>query len=182
MSKCDFNSFISTYDNFQTARNSARDALFNSLIGILFTGLLKKIYKINSLGFNSHSFEDILSEMNTPENIRGGLDAFIKISSFSPRHIRRILKEKYNTTPQQYITKLRMNYAQNLLLHSDMNVLSIALEVGYSSVANFINQFKKAYGLTPTKFRKKYQNNELIYLFPSEKEDNTKTFTDKEIK
>lgn len=181
LSKCDFESFLASFESFQTSRNSARDTLFNALTSILYTGLFKKIYKINSLGCDSHSFENILSDMNTPENIRNGMASFVKISSFSPRHIRRISKEKYNITPQQYITKLRMNYAQNLLLHSDMSILSIALEVGYASVTNFINQFKKAYKMTPSNFRKKFQNNELIYLFPSENNENSRTFPDKEI-
>ena len=152
----DFEAFMTTYENFKTSRNAAKDMLFSALLSILFFGLFKKVYKIQPQN-NTSSFEDILGEMNTPENIREGLPALLRLTSFSDRQIRRIMKMRYNTTPQMFITKLRMNYAKNLLIHTDKDILTISLEIGYSSVNSFINQFKAAYNITPGKFRNNYR-------------------------
>ena len=47
--------------------------------------------------------------------------------------------------------------AKNLLIHTDKDILTISLEIGYSSVNSFINQFKAAYNITPGKFRNNYR-------------------------
>ena len=56
--------------------------------------------------------------------------------------------------PMQYLAGWRMQRASGLLRQSDADVTSIALEVGYESVAAFSRAFKRATGLAPTAWRK----------------------------
>ncbi len=54
----------------------------------------------------------------------------------------------------QYILRRRIEYAIDLLEHSDKNVLDIALECGFNNGAAFYQSFKKITGTVPKSFRK----------------------------
>jgi AraC family cel operon transcriptional repressor len=58
-------------------------------------------------------------------------------------------------TPSAYLLERKMEYAKKLLLTSDFSVLEIASEIGFDSVSHFIKLFKKLYGTTPLKYRKR---------------------------
>lgn len=55
----------------------------------------------------------------------------------------------------QYTNQIKMMVAANLLSTTDLSVEHIAAKVGYYYSANFAKMFKKNYGKTPLKFRKK---------------------------
>lgn len=54
----------------------------------------------------------------------------------------------------QYILRRRIDYAIDLLEHSNKNVLDIALECGFNNGAAFYQSFKKITGNMPKAFRK----------------------------
>ena len=60
--------------------------------------------------------------------------------------------------PVAYMIQIRHQYAQQLLLMSDMTIAEIAKSCGYSSVSFFISDFKKHLGITPGQFRMQHQN------------------------
>lgn len=102
--------------------------------------------------------ETMFEQMNTRENIEEGLPAMLRITGFSHGHLCRVMKEALHTTPKQYLTDLRMSYASNLLVNSNMDVLSISLKVGYTSLSHFITIFKENFGITPLKYRQAHQS------------------------
>ena len=97
--------------------------------------------------------ENMLEQMNSQENIEEGLPAMLRITGFSHGHLCRVMKEALHTTPKQYLTDLRMTYASNLLTNSTMDILSISLKVGYTSLSHFITKFKESFGMAPLKYR-----------------------------
>lgn len=99
-----------------------------------------------------------LLQMNTPESIEEGLPALLRYSGFSHGHLCRIMKKEYNTTPIKYITELRLQYAANLLVTTDYDILSISVRLGFSSLSYFITIFKKKYGVTPSRYRAEQSN------------------------
>jgi AraC-like DNA-binding protein len=54
----------------------------------------------------------------------------------------------------EYVSKCRVHQARILLISTDMSVLDIALECGFSDSRRFIMSFKKEYGITPLQYRK----------------------------
>ncbi|ULL14962.1 AraC family transcriptional regulator [Paenibacillus sp. H1-7] len=56
-------------------------------------------------------------------------------------------------TPNEFVNKLRLQYAIHLLKHSDKTVTDIAFECGFHSVSYFNKLFKDTWLLTPRTFR-----------------------------
>ncbi len=73
----------------------------------------------------------------------------------SKEYLCKLFKEKYNINVTQYITKLRMDKAKEMLLESDSSIKFIAEYVGYSDLAYFYKLFKRQYGTSPKAFIRK---------------------------
>lgn len=58
-------------------------------------------------------------------------------------------------TPGQYVTELRMQRASSLLQETSWPINQIAAAVGYGSQAAFTNAFKRYFGLSPNRYRRK---------------------------
>lgn len=101
----------------------------------------------------------LLEGLNDIQNLRQGLDYILSYSGRTQSHICRTFVKYLNITPTSYINQKRLNYAANLLAHSDKEIIDIAFEVGFNSVGNFYNLFKKQYGIAPLKYRNKYSFN-----------------------
>jgi methylphosphotriester-DNA--protein-cysteine methyltransferase len=65
------------------------------------------------------------------------------------------LNTKLNLGFSQYLRQQRIDEAKELLVSQPKaSVLTIGLEVGFSSQSNFYEAFKEIAGTTPAKFRK----------------------------
>ena len=76
--------------------------------------------------------------------------------AMSTSQFRRRLAAVANTTPQAYITSIRMQKARNLLdTETSLTILEIALRCGYDDQSSFTRAFKKFFGKSPTEYRGK---------------------------
>ena len=78
---------------------------------------------------------------------------------YSRMQLNRLFKQKFNKTPHQYLIDYKLHYAKNLLKSTDMKIIDIALNAGYSSISQFQTNFRIKYGLTPSEFRKQSKKN-----------------------
>jgi transcriptional regulator GlxA family with amidase domain len=72
------------------------------------------------------------------------------------RQFERRFQNYFNLTPQQYLIKLRINESCDLLMQPDLNIGSIAVDLGFYDQSSFTVQFKKAMGLTPLQYRRQF--------------------------
>jgi AraC-like DNA-binding protein len=80
----------------------------------------------------------------------------------SPHQLSQVLNQNLGRNFFNYISQQRIEEAKKMLLdphYQLLNVLEIALEVGFNSVSTFNSLFKKQTGLTPSEFRKKHSTN-----------------------
>lgn len=63
-------------------------------------------------------------------------------------------KENFRVTFVEYLNTLRIGYACKKLQEKDQNIVDVAYECGFNSMANFNRQFKKYKQMTPTEYRK----------------------------
>ncbi|MCI0744843.1 MAG: AraC family transcriptional regulator, partial [Verrucomicrobia subdivision 3 bacterium] len=53
----------------------------------------------------------------------------------------------------EYVSRVRIEKARNLLLNPNLRISEIAYEVGFQSLTHFNRVFKKLLGQSPTEFR-----------------------------
>lgn len=68
--------------------------------------------------------------------------------------ISHMFKSTSGCSVSDYITKLRMYDAKAMLANSNMSILAVALNVGYTDCCYFSNVFKKHCGISPSEYRK----------------------------
>lgn len=73
----------------------------------------------------------------------------------SPNYIRTLFKEKSGETILEYLTKVRIKRASELLKDRSLRVHEISKAVGYENVSYFCALFHKHRGVTPNDYRKK---------------------------
>lgn len=88
------------------------------------------------------------------------LEQLSGIAYLSPRHFDRIFKKIYHVSPFEYILKLRLSYACDLL-KDNISISSVAEKSGFSDSNYFARCFKKEYGCTPREMRSKLAKEEL---------------------
>ena len=65
-----------------------------------------------------------------------------------------IVKAAMGEAPSHYLIRVRMEHAKKLLeQNEDYAVAEIAERVGYEDAYHFSKLFKKAYGISPMKYR-----------------------------
>ncbi|MFD1138928.1 AraC family transcriptional regulator [Paenibacillus urinalis] len=71
----------------------------------------------------------------------------------SVRHLNRIFKSYYQTSPMAYLQRLRLERACQLLRLTRLPITEISYQSGFNDSNYFARQFKKAYGFSPKAFR-----------------------------
>lgn len=81
------------------------------------------------------------------------LDAIAGAAGMSSYHFIREFKTLNHVTPYQYLLKLRVDNARQLLRQQRYTLADIALECGFSTQSHFTHVFKKMTGMTPRSYR-----------------------------
>jgi len=75
------------------------------------------------------------------------------IARCSNEHFRRLCNEQLGRSPMQQVTFIRIAYAKELLMKTNLTVEKVAKKVGYSNAFSFSNTFLKWVGCRPSDFR-----------------------------
>lgn len=86
-------------------------------------------------------------------NSRITIEELAEYVDLSPSYLSRLFKKELGISVSEYITKKKMEKAQNLLRYSDNSIIDIANYLSFSSQSHFIQVFKNTVGLTPKKYR-----------------------------
>ncbi|HBF86108.1 MAG TPA: hypothetical protein DDW54_00355 [Clostridiales bacterium] len=98
-------------------------------------------------------FEEFLGKLEDPAVFTSQIKDVYRLAPYSQTFLSRYFKKIMNETLVEYVVKIRINYACNLLLNTDYTVLEISNKVSYSSLSHFLRTFKKITGKTPTQYR-----------------------------
>jgi AraC-like DNA-binding protein len=80
-----------------------------------------------------------------------------KVGNISERSLHRLFVKHTGGSVSEYLCKLRIGRACMRLAETDLPVSMIAFEVGLSNLANFNRQFRRVRGMTPSVYRKSFQ-------------------------
>ena len=82
------------------------------------------------------------------------LDEASAVAGLSRNGLIRHFREEIGYTPMDYLRYLRLCAATEELTHSEKTIGQIAAQFGYDNIYYFSNLFKKAYGCSPSRFRR----------------------------
>ena len=92
-----------------------------------------------------------------------------KCSFMSPYHFLRVFKQVYGETPNEFMMRLRIEKAKNMLITENLRVSEICEKVGYVSLGSFSSLFLKQVGMAPTVYRRRlWTLSTDAYRFPSQ--------------
>ena len=117
---------------------------------------------------------DILSKMGTENNIHKqnmpiykailyitsnfkshiSLEDISREAGLSKNYFSNIFNREMGISVSTYICNVRLEFAKNLLVSTDMTVTEICFESGFNSIAAFSKEYKKKYGFSPKESRK----------------------------
>jgi AraC family transcriptional regulator len=73
-------------------------------------------------------------------------------------HFAREFKRSTGHAPHQYLIKLRVERARNLLAQSRLPIVEVGLRTGFGSQSHFTRLFRRLTGMTPGSYRGAYQS------------------------
>ena len=81
-----------------------------------------------------------------------------RLVNLSGSRLRHLFKAEMDQTPAQFLKAIRMKEAATLLRTTFLSVKEIMNRVGISNESHFVHEFRKAYGLAPSKYRSASQS------------------------
>lgn len=83
------------------------------------------------------------------------LDAMARTAGYSRFHFARAFRAAYGETPRAYLTRRRIERAQDLLRSANLTVTEICHLTGFSSLGSFSARFTELVGVSPTEYRRR---------------------------
>lgn len=90
-------------------------------------------------------------ENHFAENIN--VDILSEMAYMSKRNFMRTFRGSAGLSPINYLKQIRLQKARKLLIESNLMIEDIATQCGFSDSNYFIKCFRRAYNITPNKFR-----------------------------
>lgn len=84
------------------------------------------------------------------------LDELAEITALSPAYLSKLFHKEVGVTISAYITKKRIEAAENMLKFSEYSCLEISDYLCFSSESHFIQVFRKHTGYTPKSYREQF--------------------------
>ena len=75
-----------------------------------------------------------------------------------PNYLSQIFHAAYGVSPKQYVMKLKLSKASQMLVSTDLAVADIAASLGFDDQLSFSRYFRKHQGCSPTEYRKRSRN------------------------
>jgi AraC-like DNA-binding protein len=73
---------------------------------------------------------------------------------FSSFHYHRMFARAFGETPHDFLTRLRIDRAKELLARDHCPVTEVCLSVGYESLGSFSTRFRSMVGYSPSEYRR----------------------------
>lgn len=132
------------------------EILGSSILDELYLRLLQSEngYVLRQLCEHGSSFSKIskvVEVLHKQLDEKISLEEMAKMADMSVNNFLKIFKDALNDTPIQYIKKIRLNKARQLILHKNLKAVDAAYQVGYESPTQFSREFKRYFGVTPSK-------------------------------
>lgn len=143
-------------------QHSLHQATFLQQMQVLTHRFCEQVFELLSLVCSDSSSAQIIraetyikQNFNNPKLSLQMLTDYLAVSTsyFSP-----LFKSRTGFTFVEYLTRLRMEKAKQILAHTDRRTYEVAEDVGFSDPHYFSAAFKRAEGISPREYREQCKN------------------------
>lgn len=111
------------------------------------------------LNAKMHILEPVISFIGENYLLTPSIEEMAALINVSIYQLNYLFKKIYNITPSEYVIRLKLRKAKEMLIDSDdLLIKDIAQEIGYKNTSYFCAVFKEHEGMTPAEFKRLYKN------------------------
>ena len=147
--------YISSLSFLETVSNGKTGGILKAKLEELLLYLLET-HGVDALEFLVQGPEQqdspLLNIVEQNKFNRVSIKELASMANMSVSSFKREFEKHYHTTPGKWFQNQRLEYAAYLLHHTSRRPSDVYLEVGYASLAHFINAFKTKFGVTPGQY------------------------------
>lgn len=146
------------FDMYDISRKNMDVKNISEQICVVFLQIIQKLSdKCTDDIKNTSQIAFMLKELiDNMTDFTENLDDLTKKIYCSKSHAIREFRSAYNITPYEYMLKNRFSTAQMMLKNTYLSISEIAEKTGFCDVHYFSGMFFKRYGISPSKYRKKF--------------------------
>lgn len=138
---------------------------------IVFPDLVEQLVEVSQLTYAASTLKDVdvkvytqkldqlMTESRLYQNEKLNLAMTAEAVGLTPHQLSELVNREYGMNFSRFIREKRVDAAKIILVNEpDSSVLSISLEVGFSTQSNFYAAFKEIMGTSPGAYRKQLAN------------------------
>ena len=135
---------------------------FTTVIEILQHGIemMEENFAVNPQ-MTHREIETVKQYIYTNYNKEISVDMLAEQVYMAPSYLSHIFKKETGQNLSKFIKSLRMEKAKEMLEESHNKIVNISYAVGYPNVSYFCQSFREYFGVSPQKYRKQGETNEI---------------------
>lgn len=98
-----------------------------------------------------------IQKFNKNKFTTDSISTFISLCERNQDYVNRTIKKLYKKTLTEFLNDIKIKYAANQLILTNIPIKNICYTCGFSSLAYFYKQFKDRYQMSPLKYREIHQ-------------------------
>ena len=126
----------------------------DEVLGIM--GIIQDYHQYREKFPDEQDINEALDQIHEQFREKISIADLAAMCQLSLRQFERKFKSTFNLSPQQYIIKMRIHEACDLLCNGSRSIGEIAFTLGFYDQSSFTVQFKKTMSMTPLQYRKQF--------------------------
>lgn len=117
-------------------------------------GISKDLHQPANEGDDLSGISEVIHHIQTHFDEPLKIQELAGMAGLSAYQFEKRIEKIFEITPKQFVQKVRMEAAVQMLTETDEAIFQIALNCGYSDQSTFSRQFKQSVGLSPALYRR----------------------------
>lgn len=147
--------YISDYNELQSLAMLKKSDYRIQSLSVLYNIISRLAAEVRPANCNPLLIPAVEYIENNIDSVTLELDTLAEVSKISEVYLRKLFKNEFGISPKQYITRLRISRAKQLLKNSGTPISKVAEKCGFASLYHFSRAFKASVGYTPSEYRSK---------------------------
>ena len=142
---------FATWNSLDTTSILLCDAYVRTIVGLCW----RMLAKVDLEGAAGANFPDwlgpVLQRLRDQPDI--SIEQLAQEAGISATQLRRQFQKWFGTSPREYLNRIRLEEARQLLESSELTAHEIAERIGFLSLSHFNRAYKAVFGMPPARYR-----------------------------